>query len=420
MNKTRNKIIHKDQRFITLYTVFVVWWWSLGGFLFAFNGFFQSVLAGRFGLAMFVIYVITYFIGRSHYPSLFINDDKKTSIFFLIINLIIYIISFIIGGRLVSGDFVILAFLGWAILTFNIETRIKIFDLFLKLSVTLLCLSIIEFSIFAITGNGIILGVVERKFAVSGGSQTFIQTLFNYIDINADIPRFQSLYEEPGGVGNVAILFLFLTGNNPRYRFAHIISWISGIVSFSLGFYLLAAIYVLGQNIKIKYLLWAGLFLIVFANVPFIKDRFDQLIVYRVQDRSVEEIDDRSNDILDAALVNSVSDGTIWFGHGGVLPDSFQYYSGVSGAKPFIYKYGIIMTIITLAFYIIVFMRDSTRSKMLLRKRLVFILFFGLSFYKSAVLFQPYFVLMYFLYPFSQIMHLDETNNINNKLKVVS
>lgn len=402
---------NKKNNHLIVFTAFVVLWWSFGCFQFVYNGFFQKILGGRLGLIIFVLYVISYFIAKSRCTSMFNNVNKTDAIWFLLLNICIYFISLIVGGSFIPGDFVIMAFVGWAILTLNVESRIKVFDVFLYATISILTVSLIEFFIFAITGKGIVIGITERKLMTSGNSQTFIQTLFNIIDINQDIPRFQSLYEESGSVGNVAILLLFLTGNKPRYRFAHIISWIAGIVSFSLGFYLLAVVYVLGQNIKFWNLLLFAIVLAIFVRLPFLMERYDVLIQNRVQDRSIEEIDDRTNDVLDAALDNSFHDGTIWFGHGGVLPAYIQYESGVSGGKPFVYKYGIVMTLFTLLFYIMAFLKTSSAYKMSYRKRLLFVIFFILSFYKSAVLFQSYFVLMYFLYP-----HIEGLSDINNNV----
>lgn len=407
-----NSLQAKGYNYLILFTAFVVWWWSFGGFLFVYNGFFQKVLGGRLGLIFFVLYVIAYFSGKSRYPSMFVSANKKDAMVFLSINSLIYIISFVVSGRLIPGDFIIMAFVGWSILTLNVKSRIKVFNVFLRATITILCLSLLEFVVFAITGQGIIIGFTERELTASGNSQAFIQTLFNLIDINQNVPRFQSLYEEPGGVGNVAILILFLTSENPRYRFAHIISWIAGVFSFSLGFILLAIVYILGQKIKIRNIVLIALVLAIFVRVPFLMERYDQLILHRVQDRSIEEIDNRTNDVLDAALEKSIYDGSIWLGHGGVLPASFQSESGVSGAKPFIYKYGILLTVITLLFYIVFFLRTSSKYKISLRIRILFVVFLLLSFYKSAIVFQSYFVLMYFLYP-----HILGLQNIDSDYK---
>ena len=417
----RKTTVFIGQNFLTVASAIMVLWWCFGGFTFAFNGAIADLLGGRVNILLFLIFIILYIIGKKNNPWMFKNGERKLATAFVAVNAGIYITSFMIGGALIPGDFVIFAFIGWAILTYNEESRAKVFDAFLIIMITLWCLSILEFLIYALIGKGIIVGMVERRFdATSGNTQVFVQTLFNLIRIDQNLPRFQSLFEEPGGLGNVASLLLFLTGNNSRYRFAHIITWLAGIFSFSLGFYMLAATYLLGQTIRIKYLVVAGFVVAIFANTTLFMEYYDNLIVSRVEGKSLEEIDNRSSNELDIAMENSFKKGTIWLGNGGMLPKSFQYFGGVSGGKPFVYKYGVLFTILTLGLYIIVFLKKAKKNKMAYRKQVMFILFFLLSFYKSAVLFMPFYVLMFFLYPYYYSL-ADIQNNkklINKKIYV--
>ncbi len=397
--------VFKSANFLTVYTAFIVVWYAYGGFRIAYNGFFDSLLWGRLNLFFFLIFLITFFQGRKKYPHMFRGGERKMAAIFASVNALIYIVSLLIGGSLLEGTFVIYAFIGWAILCMNEESRMRVFDVFLAILIPLLVISAVEYLIFSITGNGIILGTSERKFGTtSGGSQVFIQLLFNLIRIDMDVPRFQSLFEEPSAVGNVAIFILFLTRNNNRYRVIQIITWIVGVISFSLGFYLLAAVYLLGQKIRIKYLLVAGLLLVLFIRTPFLVSMYENFIANRVEGNTIEVIDNRSSAELDAALANSLSDGSLWMGHGGRIPSSFQYFHGVSGAKPFLYSNGIILTVLTLSMYIIFILIKCRKYKLSYWQQMVYIIFFLLLFYKSAVQFNPYVVLMFFLYPYSTIL----------------
>ena len=133
---------------------------------------------------------------------------------------------------------------------------------------------------------------------------------------------------------------------------------------------------------------------------------FDGLILYRVENWTIEEIDNRSSEELDSALEGAFDDGTIWLGHGGILPKAFQYYHGVSGGKPFVYKYGLLTTICVLLFYIITIIKKSSRYRLTKRELIVYLFCFLLSFYKSANLFFPYYILMFFLYPYSRYLSI--------------
>ena len=413
------KVIGRDKKldFAAMVVAFMVLWESAGGFNFAFNGITQNIVGGRLGWLFLLVFIMIYFYWKQTRPEMFIHGDKKIALAFVALNVMILFISFIIGGSMLSGSFFIYAFMGWVFLNMNEAARIDIFDSFLTLLIPLLCCAIIEYLIFIITGNGIIVALVERRFdSTSGNAQVFLQLMFNFVSIDASLPRFQAFFEEPGGVGNLASLALFLTGDNPRYRFAHIVMWIAGIISFSLGFYLLAACYLLGRKIKIKYLIVAGLAILVFIKTPIMVEMYENLIVGRVQNRSIEEIDNRSSDELDRALEISLLDGTIWLGHGGVLPASFQYYHGVSGGKPFVYKYGLIMTLFALGLYIKAILNKATKYKIPRKEVVMFLAYFLLSFYKSAILFLPFFVLMFFLYPYSRSNLLKSKHSLKNNI----
>ena len=397
------KVAGKDRKldFSTIVVAFMVLWESADGFNFAFNGITQNILGGRLGWLFFLVFILIYLYWKQYRPEMFIHGDKKLALAYVVLNVMILFISFAIGGSLLSGSFFIYAFMGWVFLNMNEEARIKIFNSFLYLLIPLLCCAIVEYLVFVLTGNGIIVAIVERRFdTTSGNSQNYLQLIFNFVGIDAALSRFQAFFEEPGVLGNIASLSLFLTGENPRYRFAHIVMWIAGIISFSLGFYLLAACYLLGRKIKIKYLVAAGLAVLVFIKTPIMVEMYETLILGRVENKTIVQIDNRSSDELDRALDKSISDGTIWFGHGGVLLASFQYYSGVSGGKPFVYRYGILMALFALGLYIGAILSLTSKHRVPRREVIMFLIFFILSFYKSANLLLPYYVLMFFLYPY--------------------
>lgn len=78
-----------------------------------------------------------------------------------------------------------------------------------QISRVFLSLSLIEYLLYIFTDQGILIAYFIRDN--SGREQLFEQHLFNFFIINSTI-RFQSFCEEPGELGTLCYLMLFLIG----------------------------------------------------------------------------------------------------------------------------------------------------------------------------------------------------------------
>ena len=167
--------------------------------------------------------------------------------------------------------------------------------------------------------------------------------------------RFQSLATEPGLIGTLCGFLIYIVSDIKEYKFANLIFWISGILSFSLAFYVIVSLKLLSQfNLKMI-LLIVSFFTVAFLLIP---NFFQEHIVARVSGE--EHGDNRSSVELDMKLKQSYNDDTLWFGNGYRSYDKFVT-KGVAGAKPWIYQYGIISVFLLFLSYVEYFVHNSLK-----------------------------------------------------------
>lgn len=158
--------------------------------------------------------------------------------------------------------------------------------------------------------------------------------------------RFYGYFDEPGVIGTFSgTLFVINKCNLKDWK--NWILLISGIVSFSLFFYLLIVIYVfLFSSLKSKLLL--AIIMFAFVAVLIGTDNpFNDLIIQRL---NFEEMDDlsrltRTDSDFDNFYNKFVNSDMIWFGYGSTYSEKVANQSGAS-YKDIIVDHGIIMFII--------------------------------------------------------------------------
>lgn len=334
--------------------------------------------------------------------------------------LFVYLFNYVVnsGKQTMTSSLFLLYGVLFLLLSRNLQYKvIKWFAWCLSI---LLTLSLVEFIIFQTLHIGVILGNVIRETSVR--STYFTHLLFNLISYDLMIPRFQCLAEEPGLLGTLCGFMLYYTGRVERMRFPFYMFLFSGVISFSLAFYVIAFIYLVVNAFSIKKLLIISL--LGGGLVYILQDRFETLILSRIVDRDIEEIDNRSSYSFDYYFNSAYRNGSLWLGLGyGNLPSDINFNAsgtrevGTGGGKKWILQYGIICFMLLFVVYNILYLHR--RGKMSLYDW-IFLLVFWASYYQRQTIEKPYTLIAFFAVPL--ITMVDLNNNLGeskNKIKIL-
>lgn len=357
---------------------------------------------GVYARTIFILFLCV--IGFAIRPR--IANVKTDTVMFLFGWGLVFMISTIINGCR-PGLIVLNAFL-FCLFYFciNIQTQRVIFEKYVWLLSFLILISSIEFVLYRFTGKGLVLAYVTRE--QTQGDQSFTHLIFNVIGTSL-VPRFQGLFKEPGNMGTTCAFMLFVTWRIKSMKFPFIVFLVCGILSLSLAYFVFLLVFLI-TNIKLtkKNLLGFSLVFVLFLFL--FKDVFDKRIVDRINSvDSIEELDNRTTDTLNRAFYKSLESGELWFGVGiDNIPESFSYHGGSSGAKKWVYQYGIISFIIIFFVYNMIYYR---RSRMRLNKNdWVFLFVYWACFYKSVIFLTPSIIALFLTMP--MINKLNPHNNV--------
>lgn len=398
---------------ILIYTFAIYTFWFLAGFTRMEGTLCYAIWDAVRGIYLAsAILLLVWFITRIRNKKCVTNSDNDSNILVFTGCFFIYALTQILN---ISGvnEFVKLILSAIPIIIFisiNDILKLKILDVFIWIFSIITMFSLIEFLIYTFTGY--IYYVSEDLIYEQGdGFPSHNLSLFNFITIiklgsessiiNAF--RFEGLLEEPGSMGTMCGFLLFVTSGDKRYRFPYIISWLSGLASFSLGFYVLAVIHLL-SSIKrgnFKYIIGAifvfGILYMVF------QEAFDSTIVDRLTGNSYKVLNNRTTSSFDKALIKSWDDGTLWLGggiHAGYNLSINGEGSGLAGAKFMIYQHGIIGVFFLVLSYVYIYIVKVRRQKKTNHyAAVVFFLAFWISFYQREYILNPYFYIIYFTMP---------------------
>ena len=275
--------------------------------------------------------------------------------------------------------------------------KIRILELFVHMLAVVLTLSLIEFFIYVITDKIIIIqdGILSYDY-------DYQMSLFNLMRVEPGLGmlstsnffRFQSLAEEPGGVGTMCGILIYCLNNSGKFKYDSAVIWIAGIVSMSRAFYVLAlirlAITIFYKNKWSGFMFVAVLAVTIFALYSQFEDAFNVLLLGRFEDLGLERVDD-------ASLIQAFANGTIWFGNG--TEATLKLHS--AGVGTMIYQVGIIRTFLLAAFYLFAFVQLVKSVKLNYKlPAFLFCLAFFASFYQRQYILNFNFVLVYFTMPF--------------------
>lgn len=296
-------------------------------------------------------------------------------------------------------------------LRISYELQVRIIKCFIWILAILLMCSIVEYTIYETTGWGIVLGETTRVTSVR--ESYFVNLVFNLIGTDFGEARFRSIADEPGRIGTLCGMLLFLTWRVRSLRIPFIVFVISGIISFSLAFYVLLGIFLVTHvRVSLKKML-IGI-AVIGATIYVTYDRFQEMIVMRVmaddanadgEMADVEDIDNRTTETFDKYFNLAFEDGQLWLGVGANnLPEiiNIEGHGGNAGAKKWIFQYGFV----ALAFLFITFNRVFLRR---LRRKpdikdYAFLIAFWLSFYQRSDVMPPYFIIAFMAIPVIDII----------------
>lgn len=217
------------------------------------------------------------------------------------------------------------------------------------------------------------------------------------------IPRFHGYYDEPGVVGTISAVLLLSDKFNIK-KLINIPIFISGIISFSLAFYLISFVYFIWifLNSRLK---WKVIILIIsLIVIPLLIK--DTNVNKHIIDRFVSEPKNISNirtsDSFDLWFDNFLKTPDVFFGLGGKTSQELINIGG-SSYKDLIVNYGIIFFLL---FSLSVFLYSLKRIKNF-QGVIIYLLIFILIIYQ-----RPYITSFFYMFLlFSPLEHLRNLNN---------
>ena len=320
---------------------------------------------------------------------------------------LVYFLSLITTGVIPGFGLWVAMLFGILFLTLNSRIQEKIFYYYAWTLAIFLCISIIEYGIFQLTGRGIIIGNASR--VTDYKATYFVHLLFNLVRTDIPIPRFQGLSNEPGLLGTLCGLFLFYTRREKKLKIPYFIFLFSGILSFSLAYYILLGIHVLSV-IKLNWKVLIATVLVLFISFSMLRERFELLLLNRIAE--TENIDNRTSESFDKDFKRAYRQNLLWFGVGYKNVDN--YISDTEGAnaggKIWIFQYGIVgLVVVVIAYGRLYFYRCGRKLQLY---DWFFLFAFWLSFYQRQTIYTPYTILVFLAVSFES-KKLISSENIN-------
>ena len=351
--------------------------------------------------SLYKIHVIDYIVFLTIF-TLFIHINSKKRIvlytregfYFLGGWGVVYLISAVTHGEFIGFGYLSFIIFSSVFLSLKFEYQRMIVTAFVWGLSFLLFLSIIEYIFLMVFNQGFLLGNVTRSTILR--ETYFSHYLFNIVRIDNLIVRFQFLANEPGLIGTLCGMLLFLTWRIEKARIPFYIFMVAGLISFSLAFYVLLALFFIANG-KMSISKVVVLLFFAFGTLYLVQEKFNNLILERVMDN--DDIDNRTSDTFEMYFDNSIRTGGIIFGEGTKKYKNVAESSegGNAGAKVWIFTYGIISFIIIFMIYNVVYWRKC--NKRLHYYDWIFLLAFWFSFYQRQTIYTPYTMIVLFSVP---------------------
>lgn len=243
----------------------------------------------------------------------------------------------------------------------------------------------------------------------SAKSIDYLQFPFLLVPSNTNIVdmfRFMALFDEPGVVGTISGVLLFVRGIRLKDWIIYPIL-ISGILSFSLAFYLLFFVYILFyQSIGAKVITVLVLIFLAFyfGENDFVQEKiFERL---QIEDGQLTGMN-RTQISMDNFMRDFKNRDEYWFGYGNNYAQNVVNKGGAS-YKDLIVNYGII----GFSFFVIISLALGIKELGLSKGFIIYFISFWAIIYQRPFIFSP----IYLFLIYSPIFYIKQVRNLNNTL----
>jgi hypothetical protein len=344
--------------------------------------FLQSMFAwflwGQLFFVIILCLIATFAFGIASSESVF--SIRKTNFIpiFLIFFIQLYVVADQNTNALVAAFLRIIIVL--MILLFNDKIKIDLFRFLTKSFAILLSISLFAWILF-------LLGISLPHFQTNFNDQQYLFDnyylfLHNHKDMILPVPRFSSVFLEPGQLGMMSS-FLLCANRFDLKRKEILVIFIATIFTFSLAAYLLllisASVYLTIYSKKPfrNFILW-GLFLFTsyyfFANYNNGDNTINNLIFSRFESVNSEIVENnRFSEEMDVYFKRFINSEDLFSGIGSLQYEKL-FLGANAGYKVFLIQFGIIGTLSIFLFYLAVVLGKPTKMAWILL--LVYILCF--------------------------------------------
>lgn len=204
----------------------------------------------------------------------------------------------------------------------------------------------------------------------------------------AGLFRLSGLFDEPGVVGTFSGFLMVILGYRVREWKEYVIL-LSGILSFSLAFYMISILYFLmkkGVVNRIRVVFFIMLLAVIAGSVPFIQERIiDRLAIKE----GALAGDDRTTEEVDAAFANFIMSDNVWTGNAERVDES-----GIGSAswKAAFMDYGIFGNALIALFFLLL---AHSKPIHFSRQSVIFLILFVISVYQRPHIFEPSYILLF-------------------------
>lgn len=266
--------------------------------------------------------------------------------------------------------------------------KIAIFKNFISIYSVLLIVSMVEYLLILGGHHAHSFGVVER----ATDNTLYTHYFFNLI---GNRNRFQSIFDEPGDIGTMNGLLLFIIGNDRKFKFHSVVIVLSGLMSLSFAFYVLFAIYMLWMLVQVK--IKKLIILIILMGIP-ICFSMGELITLNIVDRFLEERYDNRTSLVLQSEIDKMNGWEKFFGKGigANLHIKTIYGQGSDGLKVAYYEIGYIGIVLLMLAFCVPYVKINKNNIC----GWVYLMAFWLSFYQRAGIWGLTSTLMFFTAPY--------------------
>lgn len=306
---------------------------------------------------------------------------------------------------------------GYVVALFHILTVYVLFKLnrnYYEAFMTLACkcmafLMIVSFFCFALHFFGV--SFPSRQMVFGENQYSYTSYYFFMVDnrtLYEIIPRFSSVFLEPGHLGTATIMLL-LTQMGQWKKWYNVVLWVTTLMTFSLAAYVFAVAmlflnsWVQRRKILAKFLAVVCVIVSIGVGAIYYKDGDNMLytlIMARLEfDQRTGELvgNNRVTDGFEKEFDSFMSSSDVWFGR-----DMPKNDTGNSGYRVFIYENGLCALILVLVLYALVFRGARDKRSVIAAWSLVILAFYVRGYPLWYSNFIPCFMAGYRLFDVSQ------------------